>query len=123
MNLPQRQAFTNELAEARKLVRDGRLDDAFHHLERAHVLGQSDVRAHVVSHWMMLVLAVRSREFSAALGQVVRLIFGAIGSAVGVVPVGNTGGSNVSMFERMPIDPELAHIMQARVEEQPQSRR
>jgi hypothetical protein len=40
-----------------------------------------------------------------------RILLGALGSAVGSVPTGNTGGSNVSMFRRMPIDPELARIM------------
>jgi hypothetical protein len=34
-----------------------------------------------------------------------------LGSAVGVVPVGNTGGSDVSMFKRMPIEPELQNII------------
>jgi hypothetical protein len=34
-----------------------------------------------------------------------------LGSAVGKVPVGNTGGSNVSMFKRMPIAPELQDII------------
>ena len=32
-------------------------------------------------------------------------------TGVGVVPVGNTGGSNVSMFKRMPIAPELQRII------------
>jgi len=45
------------------------------------------------------------------MGQVVRLVLGVLGSAVGKVPVGNTGGSNVSMFKRMPIEPELQDII------------
>jgi len=45
------------------------------------------------------------------MGQVVRLVLGMLGSAVGKVPVGNTGGSNVSMFKRMPIAPELQDII------------
>ena len=44
---------------------------------------------------------------SAAFGQIVRIVLGTLGSAVGLVPVGNTGGTNVSMFKRMPIAPEL----------------
>ena len=40
-----------------------------------------------------------------------RLVLGVLGSAVGKVPVGNTGGSNVSMFKRMPIEPELQDII------------
>jgi hypothetical protein len=34
-----------------------------------------------------------------------------IGSAVGVVPVGNTGGSDISMFKRLPVPPELQSII------------
>ena len=81
----------------------GELLVAVEHLERAHVIGQSDVIPHVLSHWLMLVIAVRQFQFLAAWGQLVRIVFGALGSAVGVVPTGNTGGSNVSMFKRMAI--------------------
>ena len=47
----------------------------------------------------------------AALGQTVRILLGILGSAVGVVPVGNTGGTDIGMFKRMPIDPELQNII------------
>jgi hypothetical protein len=36
---------------------------------------------------------------------------GVAGSAVGVVPVGNTGGTDISMFKRLPIAPELQKII------------
>lgn len=44
-------------------------------------------------------------------GQVLRILLGAIGSAIGVVPVGNTGGTNISMFQRLPVSPELQAII------------
>jgi hypothetical protein len=47
----------------------------------------------------------------AALGQAVRIVLGMLGSAVGVIPVGNTGGTDISMFKRMPIEPELQNII------------
>ena len=47
----------------------------------------------------------------AALGQTVRILLGILGSAVGVVPVGNTGGTDIGMFKRMPIKPELQNII------------
>ena len=47
----------------------------------------------------------------AALGQTVRILLGILGSAVGIVPVGNTGGTDISMFKRMPIEPELQNII------------
>jgi hypothetical protein len=90
------------------LLRERRHDEAFVHLERAHVLGQACVRPHVIAHWLMLMVALRRREPLAAGGQIMRILLGALGSAVGSVPTGNTGGINVNMFRRMPIDPELA---------------
>jgi len=93
------------------LLRERRHDEAFARLERAHVLGQARVRLHVIAHWLMLLVALRRGEPMAAGGQLMRILLGALGSAVGSVPTGNTGGSNVGMFRRMPIDPELARIM------------
>jgi hypothetical protein len=43
-------------------------------------------------------------------------VLGAVGSAVGVIPVGNTGGSDVNMFRRMPIPPDLARVLEGRDE-------
>ena len=62
----------------------------------------------------MLLFEIRRRRPVAALGQVVRLVLGILGSAVGKVPVGNTGGSDISMFKRMPIAPELQDIIEGR---------
>jgi Protein of unknown function (DUF3703) len=104
--------LSEELSLARVLIREARYDAAFLHLERAHVLGQAFVRWHVVAHWLMFKVALLRGEVSAAVGQAIRIVLGAIGSALGRVPVGNTGGSNVSMFRRMEIAPELAAAMQ-----------
>ena len=61
----------------------------------------------------MLKVEIRRRRPAAAFGQAVRIVLGVLGSAAGVVPVGNTGGSDVGMFKRMPIDPELQTIIDA----------
>jgi hypothetical protein len=114
MNPIQKAGFEREIAQARALMSRGELQGAFAHLERAHVIGQSHVIPHVVAHWLMLLVALRQFQFIAAWGQVVRIIFGALGSAVGVVPTGNTGGSNVSMFKRMAIEPELQDVIAGR---------
>jgi hypothetical protein len=94
-------------------MRDGKLDEAFACLERAHVLGQNYVRPHVLTHSLMLRIAIRRREPLAVWGQAVRIVLGALGSAIGRVPTGNTGGTDVSMFRHMPIDPELSKILQS----------
>jgi hypothetical protein len=91
------------------------MDQAVAHLERAHILGQNRVFPHVLSHWHMLRVAYLRREPRAVLGQLVRIVLGALGSAVGSVPSGNTGGTDISMFMRMPIDPELLSIMEHRM--------
>jgi hypothetical protein len=111
MNPVRRVAFDNEIAQAKELIAKGELEASFHHLERAHIIGQAFVRPHAKSHWLMLKVEFRRRRVLAVVGQVVRIVLGALGSAVGVVPVGNTGGTDISMFKRMPIEPDLQSII------------
>jgi hypothetical protein len=111
MNARHRNAFEGEMARARELRGARRLEEALAHLERAHVLGQRHVVPHVRVHASMLALAVRQRDAAGAWGQLVRMVLGALGSAVGRVPIGNTGGSDISMFKELPIDPELSELM------------
>ena len=103
-----RKAFEAEMAAARNLYQKGQLSQAFAHLETAHVLGQRYVLSHIQSHWLMLKIGWRRRSTAEVMGQVARIILGALGSAVGVVPTGNTGGTNISMFKRLPIAPTIA---------------
>ncbi|WP_334187382.1 DUF3703 domain-containing protein [Noviherbaspirillum sp.] len=112
MNPALKAAFENEMASAGRFIRAGSLDRAMRHLERAHVLGQGEVIPHVRTHWGMLSIALKRRAPGEGLGQAVRIVLGALGSAVGMVPVGNTGGTNISMFARLPIDPELAVLIE-----------
>jgi hypothetical protein len=107
MNSVQSVAFDNEIALAKELIAKGELEASFAHLERAHVIGQAFVVPHATSHWLMLSVEFRRRRTMAALGQVARIVLGMLGSAVGAVPVGNTGGTDVSMFKRMAVAPEL----------------
>lgn len=113
MNPVRRAAFDTEIALAKERISEGNLDAGFVHLERAHVVGQAFVGLHARSHWLMLKVELRRRRPAAVFGQALRILLGILGSAVGVVPVGNTGGSNVSMFKRMPIEPELQRIIDA----------
>lgn len=111
MNPVRRTAFNTEIALAKERISEGDLDTGLVYLERAHIIGQAFVKPHASSHWLMLKLELRRRRPAAAFGQAVRIVLGVLGSAVGVVPVGNTGGSNISMFKRMPIPPELQKII------------
>ncbi|CAN5916048.1 hypothetical protein BH11MYX4_BH11MYX4_28600 [soil metagenome] len=104
--------MAEEISLARALLRSGDHELAMRHLERAHVLGQRFIGPHVMVHGLMLRVAVARREPGAALGQIARIVLGAIGSAVGVLPIGNTGGSDVSMFRKMPIPSDLARLLE-----------
>ena len=96
-------------------LRAAREDPAneFRHLERAHVLGQASTREHVRVHWHMLAWAWRKRDRREFFGQVYRLIGAATKTFIGMVPTGNTGGANVSPVKPMPVDPELARIIES----------
>ena len=112
MNTRRREAYDREVSTAEQLMNAGHGTEAYAHLERAHVLGQEQVLPHVLAHWLMLRIEFQRRDVLAALGQMVRIVLGAVGSAVGIVPRGNTGGSNVNMFKPMPIPPDLAILIE-----------
>jgi len=94
-------------AEAR-----GKPDVAFLHLERAHILGQTSTVEHVRVHCQMFLWGIRQRNVRESLGQLLRIVGAAIGTAAGLVPRGNTGGTNVKAFKSMPIPPELAVLIE-----------
>ena len=72
---------SRELKAAEVADAAGRPEVSFEHLERAHVLGQAST------------------------------IVGAATKTVFWIPVGNTGGANVSPFKRMPIPGDLARVI------------
>lgn len=90
---------------------EGDYAKALRHLEVAHVLGQQYVVPHVKTHYRMLMIGLRRRSLRQTWGQMMRIVLGAIGSAVGRVPSGNTGGTNISMFARLPIDARIRHLL------------
>jgi hypothetical protein len=101
-----------ELAAAQAADAAGNARDAFGHLERAHVLGQACTVEHVRTHVHMLLWALRHQEPRELLGQLLR-IAGAATKTIVWVPVGNTGGANVSPVRPMPVPDELARIIAA----------
>lgn len=103
-----KEAFAREMSQARTAYGEGDLDRAFGFLERAHVLGQRHLIAHMVTHWWMLKVGVRAGSGSEARGQVLRMCAVIPGYLFGWVPMGNTGGVNVSPVKPMPIPADLA---------------
>lgn len=102
-----------ELDAARVSEQRGEFSTAFRLLERAHVLGQTATREHVRVHWHMLRFAWRNRQPREMVGQAWRLVAAALFTPLGLVPAGNTGGANVSAFQRMAVAPELAAAISA----------
>jgi Protein of unknown function (DUF3703) len=100
----------HELQAATAAEQAGREADAFHHLERAHVLGQASTVEHVRAHVHMLLWALRHRRARETRGQLMRII-GAATKTVFWIPVGNTGGADISPFKRLPIEPDLARVI------------
>ena len=104
-------AFDAEMRSAGRALASGDLAQAFSHYERAHVLGQWYVGSHVRTHLGMLRIGWRRRDLREILGQLLRIPGGAIGSAIGRVPRGNTGGANVSPVQPMPIPADLRELL------------
>ena len=100
-----------EMAAYRSAVEAGDDDRAWHHLERVHIVSQSYLGPHLSSHGAMMGFAIRRRDWSEVLGQMVRIILAPLGSLTGRLPVGNTGRSNVSAFAPMPIPSDLAEAL------------
>jgi hypothetical protein len=99
-----------ELQAARDAADAGQ---AFAHLERAHVLGQGSTLQHVRVHWRMLRWGLEHGRLSEVAGQAWRLIGAATKTAIGLVPHGNTGGSNVSGWRTMPVPADLQRRIDA----------
>lgn len=109
---PQLQsAFDTEMRLARQAIAHADLETAFAHFERAHVLGQWYVGAHCRAHLGMLRIGWLRRDAREILGQLLRIPGVIIGSALGRVPRGNTGGANVSAFREMPIPLDLRGLL------------
>lgn len=103
MKLSVKAAFAREMACARSAEASGDIALAKRHLERAHILGQRWYAPHMKTHFHMLRLALKQSDAKEARGQLVRLIGAAPFHIAGWVPVGNTGGADVSPTLPMPI--------------------
>lgn len=101
----------DEIKQAFALSETGRDAEAFSHLERAHVLGQSMTSEHTRVHWLMFKSALRRRDAREIWGQLIRIIGAATKTPLGIYPTGNTGGSNVWFFKPMPVPEDLKAIL------------
>jgi hypothetical protein len=100
-----------EITFAKQAKKQGTVRVEFAHLENAHVIGQASTVLHTKVHILMLLWAVRQVNFKEGLGQIMRIVGAATKTAIGFIPTGNTGGTNVSPFKVLPISPKLAAII------------
>jgi hypothetical protein len=103
-----RAAFEAELAAATTAATPAQRWTA---LERAHILSQPWPWPHTRAHAVMFAVAWREKDRREALGQVVRLLVAAPGSALGRYPEGNTGRATVPLTRPMPMPADLAAIL------------
>ena len=106
-----RVAYLTELTAASVASASGDAKAAFHHLERAHVLGQRHTWRHVRVHWLMLKWGLSSRNGREVRGQLTRIVAAALFSRIWV-PIGNTGGANVSAIQPMSIPDDLRALLE-----------
>jgi hypothetical protein len=105
-------AVDAELQRAKQAQERGDASAAFAHLERAHVLGQASTPQHVRVHVHMLAWAFHQHRSREVFGQLLRIV-GAATKTAFWIPVGNTGGANVSPFKPMPIPQDLQRVITA----------
>lgn len=90
----------------------GHLQEAWRHLERAHILGQPYPFEHSEVHFLMLKFGFLIKDWREVRGQILRLFVGGVKSFVGKVPIGNTGGANVPPLLPMEIPGDLQQIIE-----------
>lgn len=76
-------------------------------LQAAHIVGQCFFWLHIDSHIKMLKLALRTRDWHEAVGQIFRLSLVPFGHLLGRLPIGNPGTADVSAFST----PEIPHSL------------
>lgn len=111
MHATLRAAFADEMRLSGDARRAGDLAAAFAHLERAHILGQRSTWRHVRSHLGMLRIGWHRRDAREVAGQLARLVAATLFSRIWV-PVGNTGGANVSAMRPMPVPDDLRRLLE-----------
>ena len=103
--------LAEEYHAAEKAGQSGQIEQAWHHLERGHIVSQTRLGPHMHSHLKMLQLAVRLRDGREVVGQLFRLALAPLGNLTGRLPIGNTGRSNVSAFRKMQIPADLERFV------------
>ena len=98
--------FYNQLKLGKKALKKRDYQASFYHLENAHILGQKHLFRHTLSHYWMFIYAIKTKNLKEVIGQIFRIIASILFTLIWV-PLGNTGGSNISPIKPIPIRKEL----------------
>ncbi|MGB0908169.1 MAG: DUF3703 domain-containing protein [Maricaulaceae bacterium] len=101
-------AYENEITSMKKAYWSEDYTQSFYHLERAHILGQRHFISHLQTHWWMLKIGCIRRDMREIMGQILRILAVFPAHMIGWVPIGNTGGANVSALKPMTIPDDLS---------------
>lgn len=112
MSPPLRQAIDQALQQAKAARVAHDIPQAYHWLERAHILSQRRPLLHALTHWRMLQLGWQTRDLREILGQVPRVLAALLFSKIWV-PLGNTGRARVSAFAPAPLSDELRQLLES----------
>ena len=107
-----KQAYRQEMALARSHFERREYAPAFRHFERAHILGQRFALPHAHTHLWMLRVGLARRDLREILGQLARIAAALAFSRIWV-PIGNTGGANVSALQPMAVPEDLRGLLEA----------
>jgi hypothetical protein len=77
-------AYAVETSLALAAFRNSEYSQCFHHLERAHILGQRSIIKHTYAHWLMFRVGLRQRDCREVLGQMPRMLASVLFSRVWV---------------------------------------
>jgi hypothetical protein len=114
--LKVRRLIEAEMAAFETARQAGDTSTAWRALERAHIVSQPYLGLHLNNHWAMLKFAINLRDAKEVFGQVVRLAVAPLGALTGRIPIGNTGRSNVSALQPMPVPDDLRAALDAKSE-------
>lgn len=109
MSSPIEHVVRHEWASAAAARRAGDLDCAFAHLERAHIVGHRHTWQPARAYCGMLAIGWHWRDRREIVGQLGRIT--ALLCSRLWVPVGKTGGANVSPFTPMPLPDDLRALI------------
>ncbi len=102
--------YLRELVLYRSNLSGNSLTQAWHHLERAHIIGQLYPVEHTYAHWLMLKFGIQIKNAREISGQLPRLLVGGVKSFVGKIPVGNSGGANIPPLRPLPLPEDISRI-------------